>query len=178
MTARKTTPNVQTSAPSSPPSGEATETSHDSSQAIQRMRSAFADQLSQQGIVRTPAVENALRTVPRHPFVPGASLEQAYATTPVHAATSFITAEPALAALLLEQAQVQPAMRVLDTGATTGYPAALIAHMVGGQGHVTTVNTDADLVRTAIASLAEIGSSTIRVASSQAAIGYADGAPG
>ncbi|MEV4116786.1 methyltransferase, FxLD system [Nonomuraea sp. NPDC049695] len=178
MTARKTTPNVRTSAPTSAPDGEATETS----QSIQRMRSAFADQLCQHGIVRTPAVEGALRTVPRHLFVPGAPLEQAYATTPAHAAsgsaaTSFITAEPALTALLLEQAQVQPGMRVLNIGATTGYPAALLAHLVGEHGHVTTVNTDADLVRTAIASLAETGFSTIRVVSSQAAVGYPDGAP-
>ncbi|MGV9383603.1 methyltransferase, FxLD system [Nonomuraea sp. NPDC003707] len=179
MTAQNTTPSIPTTVPSGAAAGE---TSHDTGQTIQRMRSAFADRLRQQGIVRTPAVQDALRTVPRHPFAPGVPLEQAYAIMPAHTAadstaTSSITAEPAVAAALLEQAQVQPGMRVLDIGATTGYPAALLAHLVGEHGHVTTVNTDADLVRTAIASLAETGSSTIRVVSSQAAAGYADGAP-
>ncbi|WP_431929930.1 methyltransferase, FxLD system [Nonomuraea jabiensis] len=182
VTAQNITPSTQASTPGGAASGEAAETSHDTGLTIQRLRSAFADRLCQQGIVRTPAVEDALRAVPRHPFMPGVPLEQVYAimrphTTGDSVVTSSIAAEPALAALLLEQAQVQPGMRVLEIGATTGYAAALLAHLVGEHGHVTTVNTDADVVRTAIAGLAETGSSTIRVVSSQAAVGYADGAP-
>lgn len=53
-----------------------------------------------------------------------------------------MAAETAAAMLLLEQAQLRPGMRVLEIGAPTGHPAALIAHLVGEHGEVTTANTD------------------------------------
>jgi len=52
-------------------------------------------------------------------------------------------------ALMLEQLGVEPGQRVLEVGAGTGYNAALLGHLVGEAGAVTTVDIDADLVEQA-----------------------------
>ncbi|MFA3842127.1 hypothetical protein [Streptomyces aureus] len=44
----------------------------------ERLRNALVDKIQADGHARTPAVETALRTVPRHRFVPEAPLTDAY----------------------------------------------------------------------------------------------------
>ncbi|MER6692138.1 hypothetical protein [Streptomyces minutiscleroticus] len=54
-----------------------------SSTAGEQLRTALVDQLQAGGHVRTLAVETAPHTALRHPFVPDASLADAYADAPV-----------------------------------------------------------------------------------------------
>ncbi|MEP7025104.1 MAG: methyltransferase, FxLD system, partial [Actinomycetota bacterium] len=51
--------------------------------AADRLRSSLVDVLHDRGTVRTPQIEAALRMVPRHLFLPAASLDEAYADGPV-----------------------------------------------------------------------------------------------
>ncbi|MFD5319200.1 methyltransferase, FxLD system [Streptomyces sp. NPDC127098] len=149
----------------------------------EQLRNALVDQLRQQGHARTPRVETALRTVPRHLFVPNAALENAYANAPVHIkydtdGTSISCAsQPGVVALMLDQLDVRPGDRVLELGASTGYNAALLAHLVGEAGHVTTLDIDDDLVEGARAHLAAAGISNVRAVTRDGALGYAEGAP-
>ncbi|MEV6592183.1 methyltransferase, FxLD system [Streptomyces acidicola] len=149
----------------------------------ERLRNALVDQLRTDGHARTPAVENALRTVPRHVFVPDAPLEDAYANAPVHIkydtdGTSISCAsQPGVVALMLDQLDPQPGERILELGAGTGYNAALLAHLVGESGHVTTLDVDEDLVEGARAHLAAAGITNVKAVTRDGALGYAEGAP-
>ncbi|MDT0481727.1 methyltransferase, FxLD system [Streptomyces doebereineriae] len=149
----------------------------------ERLRNALVDQLRADGHARTAAVENALRTVPRHVFVPNASLEDAYANAPVHIkydtdGTSISCAsQPGVVALMLDQLDAQPGERILELGAGTGYNAALLAHLVGENGHVTTLDVDDDLVKGARAHLAAAGLTNVQAVTRDGALGYAEGAP-
>ncbi|MEU6720722.1 hypothetical protein ABZ897_55500 [Nonomuraea sp. NPDC046802] len=143
---------------------------------LTHQRNAFVDRLREQRIVHTPEVEEVLRTVPHHPFVPGELLDAAYTSLLPHPAATRTAAEPALAALLLEQAQVRPGMRVLLIGPTTGYLAALLAHLTGVHSHVTVVNPDPGLAQAAISHLHALGYDGVHVVSSQASLGHTDGA--
>jgi protein-L-isoaspartate(D-aspartate) O-methyltransferase len=149
----------------------------------ERLRNALVDQLRADGHARTPAVETALRTVPRHVFVPDASLEDAYANAPVHIkydtdGTSISCAsQPGVVALMLDQLDAQPGERVLELGAGTGYNAGLLAHLVGESGHVTTLDVDDDLVEGARAHLAAAGITNAEAVTRDGALGYAEGAP-
>ncbi|KUM79698.1 methyltransferase, FxLD system [Streptomyces curacoi] len=149
----------------------------------ERLRNALVDQLRADGHARTPAVETALRTVPRHVFVPDASLEDAYANAPVHIkydthGTSISCAsQPGVVALMLDQLDAQPGQRVLELGAGTGYNAGLLAHLVGESGHVTTLDVDDDLVEGARAHLAAAGITNAEAVTRDGALGYAEGAP-
>ncbi|KAB1149133.1 methyltransferase, FxLD system [Streptomyces luteolifulvus] len=149
----------------------------------ERLRNALVDQLRADGHARTPAVETALRTVPRHVFVPEATLEDAYANAPVHIkydtdGTSISCAsQPGVVALMLDQLDAQPGERILELGAGTGYNAGLLAHLVGESGHVTTLDVDDDLVEGARAHLASAGITNVRAVTRDGALGYAEGAP-
>jgi protein-L-isoaspartate(D-aspartate) O-methyltransferase len=148
-----------------------------------RLRNALVDQIRASGYARTAAVETALRTVPRHLFVPDASLEEAYANAPVNIkydtdGTSISCAsQPAIVALMLDQLQPQAGERILELGAGTGYNAGLIAHLVGQAGHVTTIDVDDDLVEGARAHLTAAGFTNVQALTRDGAVGNAEGAP-
>jgi protein-L-isoaspartate(D-aspartate) O-methyltransferase len=149
----------------------------------ERLRNALGDQLRADGHARTSAVETALRTVPRHVFVPDASLEDAYSNAPVHIkydtdGTSISCAsQPGVVALMLDQLEVQPRERILELGAGTGYNAGLLAHLVGESGHVTTLDVDDDLVEGARAHLTAAGITNVEAVTRDGALGYAEAAP-
>lgn len=149
----------------------------------EQLRHALVDQIKADGHARTPAVEAALRAVPRHLFVPGTPLADAYANNPVNVkydpeGTSISCAsQPAVVALMLDQLEAQPGERILELGAGTGYNAALIGHLVGPSGHVTTIDVDDDLVEGARGHLAAAGATNVEVLTRDGALGHAEGAP-
>jgi protein-L-isoaspartate(D-aspartate) O-methyltransferase len=112
------------------------------------LRDKAVDQLLEEGTVTSGAVEAAMRTVPRHVFVPEASPEDAY--DPFRA---FVTKRDAdgnalssvsdmhVQSWMLEHAGIQPGMNVLEVG-SGGYNAALLAELTGPDGSVTTVDID------------------------------------
>lgn len=105
--------------------------------------------------IRSDAVERAVQAVPRHAFMPGVALEDAYAPEWAEVtkrdadgvALSSISAAR-IQAFMLEQAQIRPGMRVLEIG-SGGYNAALIAELAGPAGEVTTIDIDPDVTERA-----------------------------
>lgn len=148
-----------------------------------RLREALVDEIRSFGLARTQAVETALRAVPRHLFVPDAPLPRAYANAPVHIkydtdGTSISCAsQPSVVAAMLDQLDVAPGDRILELGAGTGYNAALLAHLAGEHGHVTTLDVDDDLVEAAREHLAAAGSGNVEALTRDGALGHAPGAP-
>lgn len=133
-----------------------------------QLRDQAVDTLIADGTVTSKQVEAAMRTVPRHLFAPEAALEDAY-----HAYNAVITKKdeygvatssvsaPQIQAMMLEQAEIEPGMRVLEIG-SGGYNAALIAELVGGTGEVVTVDIDPEVTARAGRLLAETGYSRVR----------------
>src|SRR5690606_26842832 len=148
-----------------------------------RLRAQLIDHLVETGCVRTPRVEEAMRTVPRHLFVPNAPLEKAYGNTPVD--TKFdgsgrsisCASQPDIVAMMLEQLDVQPGQKVLELGAGTGFNAGLLGYLVGETGHVTTIDVDEDIVDGARGGLAAAGIHNVEVVLGDGAVGHASNAP-
>jgi protein-L-isoaspartate O-methyltransferase len=65
---------------------------------------------------------------------------------------------------------------VLEVGAGTGYTAALLAHLVGSQGQVTTIDVDPEVVADARRNLAA-GFDTVEVVLDDGALGHPNRAP-
>jgi protein-L-isoaspartate(D-aspartate) O-methyltransferase len=146
-------------------------------------REAMVDSLRSWGGVRTAAVEAAMRAVPRHLFVPGASLEQAYGPESVvtfrdddGVAISSASC-PGVVAAMLEQLGVRPGDRVLEIGAGTGYNAACLAELAGTGGSVTTVDIGADIAAGARRALTLAGYEQVRVVHGDGAHGVPEAAP-
>ncbi|MET8763075.1 methyltransferase, FxLD system [Lentzea sp. NPDC004782] len=147
------------------------------------LRKAMVDQLRGMGAVRSDAVADALLAVPRHLFGPGESLEKAYAAKGTlltkwndeGEAVSTVSA-PHIQAMMLEQAEIEPGMRVLEVG-SSGYNAALVAELVGPEGEVTTVDIDSEVVERARACLAAAGYHGVHVLEVDAENGVPQHAP-
>jgi protein-L-isoaspartate(D-aspartate) O-methyltransferase len=142
----------------------------------------MVDALRDAGRVRSPAVEHALRTVPRHLFLPGLPVGAAYADEAVAVqfdggvATSSAS-QPSMIAIMLEQLDLRPGHRVLEIGAGTGYNAALLSWIVGPTGAVTAVDIDEELVDRAAVHLASAGVDGVDLVVADGALGHAPGAP-
>jgi protein-L-isoaspartate(D-aspartate) O-methyltransferase len=85
-----------------------------------------ADQLEARG-VRDPRVLAAMRTVPRHLFVPPAQQAEAYADAPLSNGAGQTISQPYVVALMTEALAVRPGDHVLDVGTGSGYQAAVLA---------------------------------------------------
>lgn len=148
-----------------------------------RARAALVDHLAGEGAICTPAIEAAFRSVPRHRFLPGTPIGDAYADQVVvtrrgdDGAALSSASQPSIVALMLEQAQPQPGWRVLEIGAGTGYNAALLGELVGTGGQVTTIDIHPDVAAEAQRNLTAAGYDDVHVLTGDGALGAPDRAP-
>ncbi|MGW0489083.1 methyltransferase, FxLD system [Streptomyces olivaceus] len=113
-----------------------------------RLRNKVVDELRADGNISSPEIEAVMRKVPRHAFIPDTPLDKAYDTyaavitkTDEHGVQLSSVSAPQIQAMMLEQAQVKPGMRVLEIG-SGGLNAAYLAELVGPAGEVITVDID------------------------------------
>jgi protein-L-isoaspartate(D-aspartate) O-methyltransferase len=132
-----------------------------------RARSKLVDQLCAKGAIRSEPIQAAFLAVPRERFIPDVLAERGLEA--VYSDEAFVTkrdargmprsssSQPGLMAEMLELLDLRAGQRVLEVGAGTGYNAALMAHIVGITGEVTTVDIDPEIVERARRALREAG---------------------
>ncbi|WP_433264704.1 methyltransferase, FxLD system [Actinosynnema sp. CS-041913] len=148
------------------------------------LRDRMVDHIADAGHQLPAAIEHALRTVPRHLFVPDATLHDAYANRsitikpgePGGRPASCISV-PTVVAMMLGQLDARPGHRVLEIGAGTGYNAALLADIIGDTGHVTTIDIHPDVTTHARLALDATGYDQVHVVTGDGALGHQDRAP-
>ena len=146
------------------------------------LRSALTARLIDLGALRSGPIVAAFRTVPRHVFVPNVPPEVAYIddvvlmkSDAIGAAISTVS-QPAVVAMMLEQAAIEPGARVLEIG-SGGYNAALMSELAGPHGSVTTLDIDPDVTERARRTLTEAGYSPVRVVRADGEFGCPESAP-
>lgn len=134
--------------------------------------------------MRSTAVEDALRAVPRESFAPpGLSPEATYADEPIllkRDADGRIVStisQPTMIATMLEQLAPSSGAHVLEVGTASGYNAALLAEMVGGAGSVISLEIEPDLAEAARRTLDELGVRNVEVHCTDGREGFAESAP-
>ncbi|HEX5405028.1 MAG TPA: methyltransferase, FxLD system [Pseudonocardiaceae bacterium] len=113
---------------------------------VDELRTRMTHELAGYTTLVTDDILVAVGAVPRHVFLPDVPLPRAYSLGSVvthrderGVALSSASEVPTVAGML-KQLDVRPGHRVLEIGAGTGYNAALLRHLVGPQGSVTTVD--------------------------------------
>jgi protein-L-isoaspartate(D-aspartate) O-methyltransferase len=128
----------------------------------------MVDRIIASGWARSDRVAEAMRSVPRHRFVPEAPVQEAYddravITKPAPDGTALSWASvPVIVAMMLDQLDVRSGQRILAIGAGTGYDAALLAYLTGPGGQVTIVDIDSDITAQARQALDATGYSRFR----------------
>jgi protein-L-isoaspartate(D-aspartate) O-methyltransferase len=115
---------------------------------------------------RLPApVAKALRSVPRHWFVPREYAARAYDDEPIPLGNDFATiSAPHMVALQLERAELRNGSSLLEIGSGSGYLLAVASSLVGPSGHLVGVEVDPALANRSRAVLAQLGvDATIRI---------------
>jgi protein-L-isoaspartate(D-aspartate) O-methyltransferase len=147
------------------------------------LRAAMVDRIRRVGHASSPAVAEAMRAVPRHDFVPEASIEDAYADIAIitkratDGSALSCASVPTIVAMMLDQLQVQPGDRILEIGAGTGYNAALLAELTGAGGSVTTVDIDPEVTAGARRGLDATDNKHVHVIARDGSLGAPENAP-
>lgn len=143
-------------------------------------RKALVEELKQQEGLLDPAMEAAFLTVPRHLFLPNETLEKAYADDAVaikrdpDGTVLSSSSQPSMMAIMLRQLRLRKGDNVLEIGAGTGYNAAIMQHLVGDKGTITSVELDNQLAQQAVINLQRLRlSDVIEVVNADGALGYA-----
>jgi protein-L-isoaspartate(D-aspartate) O-methyltransferase len=150
---------------------------------LARMRERLATRVIADTRIGSERVAAALHAVPRHLFLPGQPPEAAYRNDAIVTKRDesgqpiSSSSQPAIMAIMLGQLDLAPGHRVLEIGAGTGYNAALISHVVGPSGHVTSVDLDPELVEGAREHLARAGFGDVTVVCADGGGGDPENAP-
>ncbi len=162
----------------------------DGDRTAEAARATMVDGLRAAGTLRSPAVAEAMATVPRHRFIDGATIEEAYANEAIvvkrDAAGAAISSasQPTIVAAMLEMSGLHsdrrpgqhpaqtPGRSVLEIGTGTGYNAALLATIVGADGPVVSVELDDDLAEAARGRLSGLGLDRVEVVTGDGAAGH------
>jgi protein-L-isoaspartate(D-aspartate) O-methyltransferase len=140
-------------------------------------RRFLAEEIRVTANIRSPAIVDAIASVPRDKFLPpgpwiirgaadlfGPPRETDDAdprhvhhdiSVAIDPSRQLYNGQPSLIARWLEEAGVAEGQRVVHIGTGTGYFTALLAHIVGPNGHVHGIEIDPDLARQAAANLTE-----------------------
>jgi protein-L-isoaspartate(D-aspartate) O-methyltransferase len=132
------------------------------------LRQRLVDDLRGRGYVRSDRVAGAFAAVPRERFL--ADHAERHGLDAVYQDEAIVTrrdpttgeptsssSQPAIMAEMLELLAPAPGERVAEIGAGTGYNAALLAHLVGDEGVVTSIELDPEVAADARRNLREAG---------------------
>jgi len=120
-------------------------------------------------------VLEAMRSVPRHLFVPPDSIDLAYRDHPLPIGYGQTISQPYIVAWMTELLDLQPGEKVLEIGTGSGYQAAVLAELEGVE--VYTIEIVPELAEIAENRLQELGYSDVKVMQGDGYYGWAEYAP-
>jgi protein-L-isoaspartate(D-aspartate) O-methyltransferase len=124
--------------------------------------------------IRDPKVLEAMRTVPRHAFVPEALQGRAYGDHALPISGSQTISQPYIVARMTELLQIDSDSRVLEIGAGSGYQTAILAKIAG---QVYSIERIASLAREAQARIRQLNIYNATVKCFDGTLGWAANAP-
>ena len=122
-------------------------------------------------------VLQAMARVPREIFVPEEIRSRAYDDTPLPIGQGQTISAPHMVAIMCDILDLQKGMNVLEVGGGSGYHAAIMAEIVGADGHVYSVERVPELVGRAMENLRLAGVSNVTVVEGDGSAGLPEHAP-
>lgn len=107
------------------------------------------------GTLHSQSIIDAFKAVDRKNFLPPESQSFAYEDHPIHIGHQQTISQPSTVAFMLELLNPQRGQRILDIGSGSGWTTALLAHIVGAEGHVQGLERVEELVQFGKSNLAQ-----------------------
>ena len=124
--------------------------------------------------VKDKKILEAMRTAPRHVFVPKASNRWAYADSPLPIGHAQTISQPYIVALMTERLELTPKKKVLEIGTGSGYQAAVLAQLTP---HVYTIEIIEPLAQRAAKALKEQGYKKVKTRCADGYFGWKEHGP-
>ena len=131
------------------------------------------EQVAPQGVTDSLTLA-AMRTVPRHEFVPADQRASSYADTPLSIGHEQTISQPTVVALMTQLIRPRPGLRVLEVGTGSGYQAAVLAATGARVWTIEIIRALADQAR---ARLRRLGYRDVRVRHGDGYAGWPEAAP-
>jgi protein-L-isoaspartate(D-aspartate) O-methyltransferase len=118
---------------------------------FEEQREKLVKALISRGILHSPDVIRAMRTVPREKFLPEELRGEAYIDTPLPIGFGQTISAPHMVAIMAEALELEEGLKVLEVGTGSGYHAAVTAETVcprnaEKRGHVYTLEVIPELI--------------------------------
>jgi len=120
-------------------------------------------------------VLDAMRSVPRHLFVPPDNVDIAYGDHPLPIGYGQTISQPYIVAWMTELLELQPGDKVLEIGTGSGYQAAVLTELEGVE--VYTIEIVPELAEIAAKRLEELGYTGVKVRQGDGYYGWSEHAP-
>jgi protein-L-isoaspartate(D-aspartate) O-methyltransferase len=131
------------------------------------------EQIERRG-VRNPEVLHAMRSVPRHEFVPQDAREAAYEDRPLSIGYGATISQPYIVAAMTELLEPSRTHKVLEIGTGSGYQAAILSMLVDD---IYTIEIVPELAKSAAATLQRLGYRNVIVRHGDGYKGWPEEAP-
>jgi len=119
----------------------------------------------------------AMNRVPRELFVPERLRSRAYDDIPLTIGYEQTISAPHMVAIMCDLLDLQDGMSVLEVGGGSGYHAAVMADLVGPEGHIFSIERHPELVARARESLNQAGINNVAMIEGDGSIGLPQHAP-
>lgn len=137
-------------------------------------RQRMVDQQLRTRDIRNPRVLDAMRSVPRHLFVPEATRDEAYYDSPVPIGYDQTISQPYIVAFMTQALEIEADDRVLEIGTGCGYQAAVLATLAR---QVYSIEIIAPLAERARETLSALGYRNVEVRTGNGYFGWPEQAP-
>jgi protein-L-isoaspartate(D-aspartate) O-methyltransferase len=134
----------------------------------QKRETMVRTQIQSRG-VKAPRVLEAMRTVPRHLFVPPQLVGSAYDDNPLPIGEGQTISQPYIVALMTELLETRPGDRILEVGTGSGYQAAVLSGLVR---EVFSIEIKEGLYRRASETLQRLGYGNVKTLAADGYFGW------
>jgi len=129
------------------------------------------------GRINTKEVEKAFLETPRELFVPEKIKNYAYIDTPLEIGSGQTISAPHMVAIMAEALDIKKGQKILEIGAGSGYHAAIIAKIIGEDGHIYTIERIKTLAENAKQNLKKANIQNVTVEIGDGSLGLSKHAP-
>jgi protein-L-isoaspartate(D-aspartate) O-methyltransferase len=148
----------------------------DNSKNYQMKLDALINVMQSTGFLNDDKVENAIRNIPRHHFVPDSQKNEAYENSPIPIMKNQTISQPSVVARMTEWLDLKEGKKVLEIGSGSGWQSAILANLVGS-GKVFTVERHSELAKFAKQNLEKLGIKNVEIINGDGNLGLAKKSP-